>query len=144
MLDPPPGEDPDRLAVYYSHPGWLVHRWVKEYGAHEAATILKHNNSRSALELRVNRLKAGVAEVADLLGSRNIEAQPVPRMPDALRVSGPVGSVDSLPGFKEGLFLVQGLASQMIAPLLTPCLASGYSTRAPHLRKDRSYSFLNC
>lgn len=120
VLDPPPGEDPDRLAVYYSHPGWLVHRWVNEYGPHRTKDILKHNNSRASLELRVNRLKADVAQVVDLLGSGNIEAQPVPHMPDALRISGPVGSVDSLPGFQEGLFLVQGLASQMIAPLLNP------------------------
>lgn len=120
VLDPPPGDEPDRMAVYYSHPDWLVRRWVNEYGTRGTAGILKHNNSRSALELRVNRLKADVAEVVHLLDSRNIEVRAVPAMPDALQVSGPVGSVDSLPGFQEGLFLVQGLASQMIAPLLKP------------------------
>jgi 16S rRNA (cytosine967-C5)-methyltransferase len=120
VLDPPPGDEPDRLAVYYSHPEWLVRRWVDDFGPHRAATILKHNNSHGALELRVNRLKADVAEVVDQLGARNIEVRAVPGMPDALQVSGPVGSVNSFPGFKEGLFLVQGLASQMIAPLLNP------------------------
>lgn len=119
-LDQPPCDNPDALAVYYSHPEWLVRRWKRKYGIDRTTDILEHNNSRAPLELRVNSLKSRAAHVIDLLAARGIETKTVSNMPDALRMAGPTGSVDSMPGFREGLFLVQGLASQMIAPLLKP------------------------
>ncbi len=119
-LDFPPDNEPGQLAVYYSHPPWLVRKWAQQYGIDATIQILKHNNSRSPLELRVNRLRAEAPEVAELLSAQGIEVKTVPNMPEALQIGGAASGVDSLPGFREGFFLVQGLASQMIAPLLNP------------------------
>jgi len=119
-LDQPPEMEPGQLAVYYSHPEWLVSKWIRTYGINDAIEILRHNNSRNQVELRVNPLKARPAEVAGLLSERGVEVRPVPQMPEALQLVGASGEVGSLPGFQDGLFLVQGLASQMIAPLLNP------------------------
>ncbi|MBI5247859.1 MAG: 16S rRNA (cytosine(967)-C(5))-methyltransferase RsmB [Desulfomonile tiedjei] len=119
-LDHPPSNSPDALAVYYSHPEWLVRKWMRQYGLDRTAEILRHNNSRPLLELRVNGLKSDLTQVVKILSAQGVETNPVSHMADALQIAGAAGSVDALPGFREGFFLIQGLASQMIAPLLNP------------------------
>ena len=117
-VDLPPLGDPASLAVYFSHPLWLVERWGKEFGIETTRKILAHNNSRAQLVLRVNSLKSTRRNVVELLKYRGIEARTVREMPDALILTSGQGDVASLPGFEEGFFVVQDLASQMVAPLL--------------------------
>ncbi|HTS00294.1 MAG TPA: transcription antitermination factor NusB, partial [Bacteroidota bacterium] len=51
-------EDPvQHLAVYYSHPHWMVRRWVARFGVEETTKLLIAANERPALTLRINRLK---------------------------------------------------------------------------------------
>ena len=45
------------LAVYYSHPLWMVRRWVERYGIEATTKLLTANNERPDLSMRVNRLK---------------------------------------------------------------------------------------
>jgi 16S rRNA (cytosine967-C5)-methyltransferase len=117
-VDPQPSDDPASLAVYYSHPLWLVERWSKEFGIEITRKILIHNNSRGQLVLRVNKLKSTRKNVEELLKNHGVTARTVSGMPDALILTSGQGEVASLPGFEEGLFVVQDLASQMVAPVL--------------------------
>jgi 16S rRNA (cytosine967-C5)-methyltransferase len=119
-IDTPPDNSAKRLGLYYSHPAWLVRRWLGKYGVNRTTEILKHNNSRTSLELRVNRLKAETPQLISLFTGQGFHVKTVDRMSDALELAAAGGGVDALPGFADGLFLVQGLASQMIAPLLEP------------------------
>jgi 16S rRNA (cytosine967-C5)-methyltransferase len=45
------------LAIQYSHPEWLVRRWLAEFGADEAGALMRADNERAPLALRVNSLK---------------------------------------------------------------------------------------
>jgi 16S rRNA (cytosine967-C5)-methyltransferase len=118
-VDPLPGTDAGSLAEYYSHPLWLVTRWVKQFGPDVTRKILIHNNSKAPIDIRVNRLKATPEKVEELLGQKGISAASSPLMPNCLHVAALRGPVRSLPGYREGLYAVQGRASQMIAPLLS-------------------------
>jgi 16S rRNA (cytosine967-C5)-methyltransferase len=117
-VDPPPGKDSKRLAVYYSHPEWLVRRWLDRFGYKKTKHILRHNNSKASLELRLNTLKA-TSETASQIVEES-EFQAIPGLPNALRVIRSSGRVETIKGFLEGSLVVQALASQMIAPLLKP------------------------
>src|SRR5512140_3280630 len=56
---PDPAEDQSQyLSVYYSHPHWVVKRWVARFGPEETQKLLIANNERPSLSLRINRLKA--------------------------------------------------------------------------------------
>ncbi len=58
-------------------------------------------------------------EVADGSGcGGGVATQPGPYAPEALRIVGPIESVESLPGFKEGLFSVQDESSMLVAHVL--------------------------
>ena len=117
-VDPRPSNDAESLSCYYSHPVWLVKRWLDELGLQATLAILAHNNSRSTLTVRVNSLKTTREDFMALLASHEIAAQPAHTQPNAVVISPGAGAVHELPGFHEGLFVVQECASQMIAPLL--------------------------
>jgi 16S rRNA (cytosine967-C5)-methyltransferase len=117
-VDPRPESDPASLARYYSHPLWLVERWLQEYGSEVTEHILSRNNSRSPLVVRANRLKVNPGDLVDSLSRGGFAFRPVNPKPDAMEVRGIRGPVQFLPGYREGLFAVQGSASQLIAPLL--------------------------
>ena len=116
-VDPTPGHDAQSLAVYYSHPLWLVEKWLKEWGPDLTRTILSHNNSRTTLVIRANRIKTTREDLLSFLLSSEMDARPTIPEPDALLVNAR-RPVHRIPGFQEGLFAVQDSASQMVAPLL--------------------------
>jgi 16S rRNA (cytosine967-C5)-methyltransferase len=119
-LDPKPDNNPKSLAVYYSHPEWLVNRWISEFGSQQTMNILRFNNQRANLTIRVNTIKASINEVISLFEQNGIEFEVMNKDSYALSLKRTQRSVLDLPGFKEGFFTVQDFASQMIAPLLQP------------------------
>jgi 16S rRNA (cytosine967-C5)-methyltransferase len=136
-IDRPPVDQPHSLAEYYSHPDWLVKRWLRDYGPERTGRILAHNNSRSRVEVRVNRLRITAEELAQFLADKGVVTEPIPGFPDALAIPSTGGPVKLLPGFEAGLFTVQATASQLIVPLvkvrqgqrvLDACAATGGKT----------------
>lgn len=115
--DPSPDDDAQSLATYYSHPLWLVERWLEERGPEVTRTILTHNNSRAVLVIRLNRIKATREELVSQLESARLDVKQWVPEPDALLI-GARRPTHEIPGFLEGLFAVQDSASQMVAPLL--------------------------
>ena len=47
----------EALAIEYSHPQWLVQCWSEEFGVESAQKLMRANNERSPLVLRVNSLQ---------------------------------------------------------------------------------------
>jgi 16S rRNA (cytosine967-C5)-methyltransferase len=107
------------LAVTYSHPEWLVTRWLNEFGAESAKALMRANNERAPLVLRVNLLKGTREKLLDRFLAAGIDANATAWSPQGIALlSGP--TVDKLPGFADGLFQVQGEASQLVTYLLSP------------------------
>jgi 16S rRNA (cytosine967-C5)-methyltransferase len=146
-----PKPDPETAALskiseYWSHPQWLVQQWRDALGAGEIEALLQANNAEAALVLRANPLGITREDLLDLLCREGIEAAPTRWSPQgiAIRSSGPV---NQLPGFHEGLFQVQGEASQLVSYLLAPrpgervldtCAApGGKTTHLAELMQDR-------
>lgn len=113
-----PGKSPEDLATYYSHPEWLVKRWLKKFGSEKTVQVLQSNNQRARLTLRVNFLKASVMDVITLFREKALDFEILNFDLGVLELNKIQGPVTNLPGFCEGLFSIQDFASQMIAPLL--------------------------
>jgi len=60
---------PDLLARLTAHPGWMVRRWIAQWGRCQAARICFSNNERPDIPLRVNSLKIDMAGAVELLKS---------------------------------------------------------------------------
>jgi 16S rRNA (cytosine967-C5)-methyltransferase len=134
------------VAEYWSHPDWLVEKWLRYFSTTETEALLQANNQEAPLVLRTN-LRHGTREgLLELFQSRNIQASPAPWSPQGITVQSK-GRVENLPGFHEGNFQVQGEASQLVAYLLDPqpgerildaCAApGGKTTQIAELMDDR-------
>ncbi|MGE5218799.1 MAG: 16S rRNA (cytosine(967)-C(5))-methyltransferase RsmB [Chloroflexota bacterium] len=133
------------LAEKLSHPEWLVARWLADFGVEEATSLMRANNDRAPLVVRVNSLKCGREELLARFREGGIDARPTHSSPQGISVvSG--ATVAALPGFAEGLFQVQGEASQLVTYLLGPqpgervldaCAApGGKSTHIAEMMRD--------
>jgi 16S rRNA (cytosine967-C5)-methyltransferase len=107
------------FAEYWSHPEWLVQRWLQYFGSEEIEPLLKANNEEAPLVLRTNLNRGTREALLDLFASRNVQALPSPWSPQGIRIESNV-PVDELPGFQDGRFQIQGEASQLVAYLLGP------------------------
>ena len=107
----------------WNHPQWWVDRVRKDH-PDQWQTILRANNAKAPLVLRINRKKTTVAQYISALAAMNIKAS-------AVGVQGVIlahaVSVPSLPGYAEGHFSVQDAAAQIAAPLLLNAPASAVS-----------------
>ena len=82
---PDPAEDlVQYLAVFYSHPHWMVKRWLDRYGREATERLLMSNNERPSMALRVNRLKISPADFRARLDAQQI-TYTVSEHPPALR-----------------------------------------------------------
>jgi 16S rRNA (cytosine967-C5)-methyltransferase len=135
-----------KISEYWSHPEWLVKRWRDFPGTDELEALLQTNNEEAPLVLRVNALKTTREDLLELLSRQGIEAKATHWSPQGIVIrSSP--RIDRLPGYPEGLFQVQGEASQLVSYLLDPhagerlldtCAApGGKSTHLAELTQDR-------
>ncbi|CAM3638901.1 16S rRNA (cytosine(967)-C(5))-methyltransferase RsmB [Polaromonas hydrogenivorans] len=98
----------------WNHPQWWIDRVKKDHPA-QWQDILRANNSRAPLILRINEKKTTPAQYLHALLAMDIGAFPVGEHGVVLTEARPV---TSLPGFAEGHFSVQDAAAQLAAPLL--------------------------
>ena len=132
-----PGDDPVYyLSNYYSHPIWMVKRWVRRYGKEFAEELVIANNERPKLTLRVNNLISNPFELKELLGNVGIEFEETKYLPGYLKLKS-MTNVADWEFFKKGYFTIQdestGLPCYLLAPteksrVLDMCSAPGGKT----------------
>lgn len=104
------------LSVRYSCPEWICRSFMRDYGEEKAESILCALSEKQDLTVRVNTLRTDrdtlLARMPDAAVRTNYS-------PNGIRIPGNV-DVPSLPGFEEGLFMVQDEASMLAAEILSP------------------------
>lgn len=104
------------VSIQYSHPQWLVQRWLDRYGLERTVRLCEYNNRRPAVTLRVNSKKTTRTDLLRELETSGVHAGRSKYFKDFIKVSKPQ-NVTELPMFHEGYFTVQD-ESTAIAPLL--------------------------
>ncbi|MDH4099574.1 MAG: 16S rRNA (cytosine(967)-C(5))-methyltransferase RsmB [Nitrospirota bacterium] len=112
------GESVPSLAMRYSHPEWLVSRWVNRYGAEKAERLLAADNEVPPLTLRVNRLKGTRDELISKLREEGIACEPTSVAETGIKVTG--GNPFGTSAFRQGWFSVQDEGGQLVSLLLAP------------------------
>lgn len=111
-------EDPVvHLAVRYSHPEWLVRRWVARYGVEGARALCAFNNRPRPLSLRVNRLRATPEAVQQALEEQGRRARPSPYHPYVILVEGGM-DLAAWPLYQEGKVIAQDEAAALVPYLM--------------------------
>ncbi len=107
------------LSVYYSHPVWMVERFVKDYGDEFAEELLKANNSTPSFTIRCNRLKINKKELMQILSEEGIECREGSYNPEAIIIKG-TSSIEDKDSFKKGYYQVQDESSMLTAHITGP------------------------
>jgi 16S rRNA (cytosine967-C5)-methyltransferase len=144
---PESGDPAARLSMLYSHPVWLVKRWVSRFGAEGTEALLKANNGPAPLTIRTNILKTTRSALKASLESEGVQAAETTCSPSGLDIISSPQRLRALQTYRAGLFMVQDQAAQLISLLITPqpgetvldaCAApGGKATHLAELMQDR-------
>ncbi len=106
------------LSVEHSHPGWLVQRWLARYGLEETQARLAANNRIPPLTIRVNTLKTDRESLQARLAREGVDARVCRFSPVGLELTAFAESPAGLPSYREGLWLFQDEAAQLVSLLM--------------------------
>jgi 16S rRNA (cytosine967-C5)-methyltransferase len=125
-------DDVARLSARWSHPAWLVARWIGHFGVESAERLLRANNSRPPLILQAAR--GDLLDLAEQFDDAGVANKPAPFGAGLMLASG---RPDHLPGYNDGDFFVQDPAQAMVvrfadfdpdAVVVDACAAPGGKT----------------
>ena len=114
-FSPPPMEEDPVLAisVKWSHPRWLVRKWVELFGVDRTVSLCRANNERPNTGIRVNRLRTERKKVGEVLRRQNIEANPSELLEEFLTVERG-GQLATSEPFRKGLFSIQDVSAGLV------------------------------
>jgi len=119
-IKPPAAADPvERLSNLYSHPAWLVKRWLAHFGAEATEALLASNNRPAPFVVRTNTLRTTREGLRTSLESEGAKADTLAYSPAGLVVLSSPG-LRQLTAFQQGWFTVQDEAAQLVGLMLAP------------------------
>lgn len=134
---PDPEEDlVGYLSAYYSHPSWMVKRYLARFGRDETEKLLFANNEKPYLTLRINALKVKADEFKELLDSVNLHYSAGRYLPEFFKLQN-LTNITAWEYFRKGYFNIQdesaGLACRLLGvhdgmKVLDMCAAPGGKT----------------
>ena len=146
MVDPET-ELAQYLSLEYSHPIWLIERWLDQFGLATTKTLLETNNRQPPLTVRINQHLVEGEEFKKELTAQGILWRPGLFLDEAITLWDLPSSIAGLSQFQEGKFFVQDESSMLVGHLIAPrpdetiidlCAApGGKSTHMAELTADR-------
>ena len=124
------------LSAYYSHPSWLVKRYVERFNKEETENLLMSNNEKPYLTLRINSQRVKPEEFKELLDSVNLKYSSGRYLPEFFKLQN-LTNITAWEYFAKGFFNIQdesaGLACRLMAVqegmrVLDLCAAPGGKT----------------
>lgn len=102
------------LAVRFSHPQWLVERWIGQFGRKETAELLKWNNLTPPVTFQVNTLRLSPGEFLNELETLGVVANRSKPGETGFNVTGRM-DMRLLESFRRGGIYVQDDSGAMIS-----------------------------
>ncbi|WP_256223679.1 16S rRNA (cytosine(967)-C(5))-methyltransferase RsmB [Paenibacillus sp. 1_12] len=109
----------DRIALTYSHPQWMVKRWIDQIGEARTELLCEANNKPPHVSIRTNTMKLSRNDLIFLLNKSGVEAVPSELAADGILVKNG-GNMALTPWYEEGLFSIQDESSMLVAETLQP------------------------
>ncbi|MEM1271185.1 MAG: 16S rRNA (cytosine(967)-C(5))-methyltransferase RsmB [Bacteroidota bacterium] len=145
QLPEPEGALEERLAIRWSHPTWMVRRWLQQFGEASTRMLLAFNNRVPVYTVRAHPVRLEVSALAERLEALGVRPMPSRWHSEYLQVqrTGPVVRSELL---TEGKAAIQDVAAGLVVNVLSPvagervldmCAApGGKATRIAHVQGD--------
>jgi 16S rRNA (cytosine967-C5)-methyltransferase len=116
----PPREQNEtrHLSIKWSHPKWMVERFIAWFGAEVAEHLMEADNEAAPNVIRLNLARGTREEILARLESEGFEIAAGGRSPETAILAS-AALMDSR-AFAEGLFQPQSETSQLVSRMLTP------------------------
>lgn len=108
-----------RISILYSHPLWLVERWITEYGADTAEAICASNNEPPAVSVRVNTTMISREALLNQMIEQGLQASASDVSPYGIVVKGG-GNLALTSWYRDGYISVQDESSMLVAEAVAP------------------------
>ncbi len=108
---PPPADTVDALALKYSHPRWLIARWIERWGEQDTERLLTLNNADAPIAIRPYGIVREQLEA--MMEAAGVHVADAPYARDSIAISGGT-TFTELGAFKKGLFFVQDPAATLV------------------------------
>jgi 16S rRNA (cytosine967-C5)-methyltransferase len=137
------------LGITYSHPEWLVARWLDRCAFDDVETWVRFNNDAAPLTLRANTLRITRDQLQKVLSGYDIDTTPTRYAPDGLIVT----TGNPLRTSEDEFFFVQDEASQLVPRIVDAqprervhdlCASPGGKTVAMAASMDDSGTLIAC
>jgi 16S rRNA (cytosine967-C5)-methyltransferase len=124
------------LSAFYSHPSWMVKRYLERFGREETEELLNANNEKPYLTLRLNAVRSQPDEFKSLLDSVRLRYNAGRYLPEFFKLQN-LTNITSWEYFTRGYFNIQdesaGLACRLLRVsddmrVLDLCAAPGGKT----------------
>ena len=106
-----PRDSIDALALKYSHPRWLIARWVERFGEQDTERLLTLNNADAPIAIRPYGIVREQLEA--MMEAAGVHVADAPYARDSIAISGGT-TFTELGAFKKGLFFVQDPAATLV------------------------------
>ncbi|HJP86329.1 MAG TPA: 16S rRNA (cytosine(967)-C(5))-methyltransferase RsmB [Gemmatimonadaceae bacterium] len=106
-----PTDAVDALALKYSHPRWLIARWIERFGEQDTERLLTLNNAEAPIVIRPYGIVREQLEAT--MEAAGVHVAEAPYARDSIAISGGT-TFTELGAFKKGLFFVQDPAATLV------------------------------
>lgn len=111
------------LSIVYSHPQWMVKRWLEQFGEEQTEALLQANNKRPPLTLRINTLQTDIQDFITMLGERKVSFSQSPYEERSITMQY-MHNIRHSEAFNKGFFTVQDVSATLAARLANPAPGS--------------------
>jgi len=119
-LPKPAFEDRTKLiATTFSHPEWMVKRWVKRFGEREAFQLMQANNQRPNYYVRVNNLRTKTKNLKLRMDKLDIQYEESDWLPGYFKVDT-VAPFIAKGLLEKGICIVQDIAAGFAPTIVEP------------------------
>lgn len=109
----------DYISIRYSHPRWIVERWVKEFGEEFTEQLCIENNNKPELNIRVNTLKTTKENLIKKLQEQGMIIRQSKYSNDSLIIENPT-RITETKEFLLGYFIIQDESSTLVGQIMDP------------------------
>ena len=101
----------DALGQKYSHPRWLISRWIDRFGEQDTERLLALNNADAPVVIRPYGIVREQLEA--MMEAAGVHVAEAPYARDSIAISGGT-TFTELGAFKKGLFFIQDPAATLV------------------------------
>lgn len=107
------------ISTKYSHPGWMVKRWLNRYGIESTIKFCQINNTSPKTDLRVNTLKISSVELQEYFAKKDIILEPGKFASDVFSSKSGMQIIND-PYFGAGYYYLQNESSVLVGHAVNP------------------------